>query len=206
MTDTSSEPNAPVPPPEDFTARSLPLTDLAPSAWSRVHRAVFDPGYYSESEGNRFSSAGVGVLYLADRPLTAFWEIHWQDLGGRQHGERRLSRVKLRQRVARAASIKRALRVFDADDARTLEAAGAAAATFCGDFANAQRWARELFQHPSRPDGILYSPARAGGRCLALFHGRADARDIGFGVATEIESSPEIMAALVDERVELLAD
>jgi hypothetical protein len=196
----------PPPPPSDLRTRPLPLLALSPAAWSRVHRATLSPCFYSEDPANRFSSRGVGVLYLADAAETAFWEIYWDDLGPLAPDERRIPRAKLNQRVVRAATPKRRLQVFDATNRRSLRAVSATAGTFTSTYDVCQVWAKALATHPHPPDGILYPSARnAGARCLALFASRTRCDDIGFGAATKVGDSVEILASLLAEGVGVLA-
>jgi hypothetical protein len=196
-----------VPPPLDLAKRTLHLRELGPARWSRIHRSGLGPCYYSDDPGNRFSSSGFGVLYLADAPGTAFWEIFWDELGTRPENERRIGRAKLNQRVLRDARVQRPLQIFDATSARNLKAVSAPTATFSGDYANCQSWARALYAHPVRPDGIVFSSARhGGGLCLALFAHRTECADLEFGAATIIGDSLEILISMLENKVNVLDD
>jgi hypothetical protein len=195
----------PAPPPSDLKTRALPLQPLSPAPWWRVHRATLAPCFFSEDTGNRFSSRGVGVLYLADAQETAFWEIYWDDLGPLAPDERRIPQAKLNQRVVRAATPKRKLQIFDATNRRSLRALSATAGTFTSTYDVCQTWARALATHPHPPDGILYPSARnAGARCLALFARRTRCDDLTFGTATKVGKSGEILASLLAEGVDVL--
>jgi RES domain-containing protein len=194
-------------PPTDLAARKVHLSELPAGRWSRIHRATLDACFYSESPGNRFSSSGLGVLYLADAPLTAFWEAYWDDLGTRAPDDRRIGRSRLNQRVVRGVEMNRVLRVFDALDATSLKVVGAATGTFSGNYSVCQDWAKALYDHVSKPDGLLYPSARhGGGRCLAMFAARTDCGDLTFDLATPVGESVELMRALLGDRVEVLDD
>src|SRR6202012_2483816 len=107
----------------DLAARDLPTRALdAGGGWWRIHRKTQEPCFFSHNPGNRFSSADLGVLYLADQPVTAFWEIYWDGLGTRAPAERRIPRGKLDERALARASLKHGVRIFDASDAHALKA------------------------------------------------------------------------------------
>lgn len=197
----------PAKPPVGLRARKLPLHELRPSAWWRMHRAKQAPCFYSEDPVNRFSSPGLGILYLADTPETAFWEIHWDELGRLPPEERRIAESKLNQRVVRAARVRRTLRVLDATNRHSLRAVSATAGTFTSTYAVCQTWAKALATHPATPDGIIYPSARsAGARCLALFASRTKCDDLVFGTETPVGASPEILEALLADGVSVLVD
>jgi hypothetical protein len=195
-------------PPVDLARRELPLSELSPAPWVRIHRAKNEPCFYSEDAGNRFSSLGLGVLYLADAPVTAFWEIYWDDLGARAPNERRIARSKLNQRVVSSALLRRTLHVFDATNSHSLKAVSAPTSAFSGNYTRCQEWALALSEHASMPQGILYPSARhGGGRCLALFASRTECTDLAFASsATPLADSSEILRAVLAERVVVLDD
>lgn len=192
-------------PPADLTTRELRLATLPLGPWSRIHRSTLEPCFFSEDTSNRFSSAGLGVLYVADGPVTAFWETFWDDLGTRPPDERRISRRKLNQRVIRDALLRRPLRVFDATDSDSLKAVSATIGTFSGSYAICQAWARALHDHPSNPAGIRYPSARhGGGLCLALFASHITCDDFSFEPATVISEFNPILHAMLSDRIDML--
>jgi RES domain-containing protein len=202
----ATDKGAAVPPPADLHRRSLRLKKLAPKRWWRIHRAASKPCYFSPDPANRFSRVGLGVLYLADRPLTAFWEIFWDDLATRPPAERRIARAKLDERRVTPCTPKRTLAVFDATDAKELRTVSASTATFSGDYGNCQAWAAELAAHPQKPEGILYPSARTlGSKCVAAFESATlDCRAVAFGHGTLISKSAEILAGLADDHVDVI--
>lgn len=87
-----------------------------------------------------------------------------------------------------------------------MKSVSAPTATFSSEYDNCQAWARALFAHPEKPDGILYPSARtAGVRCVALFAGRVSCNDITFGNRTLLVDNAELMKALVDADVSVIA-
>jgi len=197
----------PVLPPADLDRRPIRLRSLRPRLWWRIHRAALGPCHFSEQTANRLSSAGTAVIYLGQDPLTAFWEIFWDDLATRPPDERRIGRAKLNARRLRRVTPKRTLRVLDATNPRTLNLLSAPAGTFAGPYPVCQAWAAAIARHASRPDGILYLSARQqGGLCLALFGARVDCAGLAFGAATAVGDSPAIVNSLSEYRVKILAD
>jgi hypothetical protein len=197
----------PRPPPADLAIREVPLTDVVSTPWFRIHRTTFSACFYSEDPAHRFSNPGLGVLYLADAPITAFWEVFWDDLGTRAPDERRISRAKLNQRVVRTASLQRSLRVFDATNPRSLKAVSATAGTFSGGYSICKAWAKALHDHDSTPEGIAYRSTRHGdGRCLAMFAERTRCEDIAFGATTPLGASSDILRAVLADHVDVIED
>lgn len=143
------------------------------------------------------------MLYVADSRITAFWEIFWDELGTRAPGDRRIDGRKLMQRRVSRLEVE-ARRIFDATDPNTLNAASAPSAAFSGDYAKCQEWALALFEHPQKPDGILYESARTkGARCMALF----DEREVAVSCPREgvpLFESRELLGALYDAGITVL--
>lgn len=202
----ATDKGAAVPPPADLHKRPLRLKKLAPRRWWRIHRASFGPCYFSPDPGNRFSSVGLDVLYLADSQLTAFWEIFWDDLATRPPAERRIARARLDERRIAPGRLKRTVAVFDATSEKELKKVGAPTSTFSSDYGNCQAWAAALAAHPQKPEGVLYPSARTlGNRCVAVFKSAAlDCRTIAFGPSAPISKSAEILADLADNHVDVL--
>jgi len=204
----ANDQGAAVPPPADLHERPLQLKKLAPGRWWRVHRASLGPCYFSRDPGNRFSRVGLDVLYLADRQVTAFWEIFWDDLATRPPAERRIARARLDERRMAPGRLKRTVAVFDATSAKQLKIVGAPTSTFSSDYGNCQAWAAALAAHPQKPEGILYPSARTlGNQCLALFRSPSlDCRTLAFGPSVSISKSAEILADLADQHVDVLVE
>jgi hypothetical protein len=171
----------------------------------RIYRPAHGPCFFSRNPSNRFSSASLGVLYLGDAPATAFWELFWDDLGTRRPRDRRIGRAKLDEREICTARIPSGLRVFDATNAKVMNALSAPSATFSSDYDNCQAWALALFSHLGKPDGILYESARTkGATCLALFDGRAQCTDINWSTGRLLTKDTAISSALMDADVDVL--
>ncbi len=197
-----------VPPPIDLATRTLPLGVVAKGTrWWRVHRSVLGPCHFSESRANRFSSDGLGALYLADRDITAFWEVYWDDLATRPPDQRRIARAKVDERSVCRVTVVRDLSVFDATDDASLLAVSAPTATFSSDYGTCQAWAVALAAHPSKPSGIKYRSARqASGVCAAFFALRAACDDFRFGPSKAVGASTSLVKKLEQSHVKILAD
>lgn len=202
----ATDKGATVGPPADLSTRKLHLRLLKPIEWWRIHRWTRGACYFSDDPANRFSCAGVSVLYLATTPETAFWEVFWDDLGTRPSTERRISRTALEARGLCEALPLRSYRVFDATNARTLREVSAPSGEFAGDYDQCQAWALALSNHPQKPDGILYESARSKRQnCLALFSGPTDCRQLRFAASTRLSQHSEILRCLGRERISVLA-
>jgi hypothetical protein len=194
-------------PPADFHKRKIQLRSITAPSWWRIHRSTLGACNFSEDAGNRFSSRGLGVLYLGGDEVTAFWEIFWDDLATRSPEDRRISRAKLNVRAICTAALQRPAHVFDATDGASLKRVSAPAATFSTSYANCQAWALALFSHPSAPEGILYASARhKTGQCLALFAGRFDCGHVGFSGSVPIADSAAIVTAIATDDVQVIDD
>jgi hypothetical protein len=162
----------PVPPPADLAQRALSLKSVSIDVgWCRIGKASYDPVHFTTDPGRRFSLPDLpGVLYLANEPETAFWEVFWDDLMTRPDRERRLDSGKLTERKLWILTLPREIRLVNTLDAAAMHELSAPDGTFQGPYDNCQAWAAALRGHPSRPDGLLYSSARRTGHwCLALF-------------------------------------
>jgi hypothetical protein len=92
------------------------------------------------------------VLYLGEDAECSFIETYGQ------RTERFLSSFELGQRTLTLVSASRSVALVDLMGAR-LAQIGADARIVSGEHRISQLWSRAFFEHPSRPEGILY-PAR----------------------------------------------
>ena len=194
----SQDRGRPVAPPADLDRRAFEPARIEPGTkWWRIHRTTQGPCYFSKSPDNRFSSANLGVLYLADDPCTAFWEVYWDDLATRPPDQRRIAAVKLDERSYCRASLRREAAVFDATNQQSLLDVSAPGPTFSGDYDLCQKWAAALSAHPRAPQGIKYRSARRTGNvCLALFEPPFACRDLRFGASRPVGASKRILREL----------
>lgn len=150
------------PPPRDLHART-PLFHTSAGAWVRMCRVGHDPLRFSTGNVSRFNdpAGDFGVLYVAEDLGGAFIETF-----GRQLDTRSVTSTALAARAAWRVDAGEPLRFVDLASPGGLARLSADNRLTSGGFAVAHRWARALWQHPSRPDGIYYrlrhDPARCG--------------------------------------------
>jgi hypothetical protein len=113
--------------------------------------------------------ATFGVCYLGVSREAAFAESFL-----RRPGVRLLSRATFDARLLAEVEAVRALRLV-ALHGPGLAALGATAAVAHGPHAAARAWARALWAHPARPDGIAYRCRHDDDECAAALFDRADA-------------------------------
>jgi hypothetical protein len=122
--------------------------------------------FFGATGENRFDDPRreFGVLYAGLSAACAFIETFGEPLDiafvtEAQLADRRLTRIDVRS----------ALRLVDLRGSK-LRPLGADARLFAGDHAPAQLWSRAFFDHPDRPDGLLYRARHdAGEYAVALF-------------------------------------
>lgn len=178
-------------PPDDLAERDLPLVQRH-GPWVRLHQGRYDPVYFGRTGRNRFDAPwsrerdqgstesdrgaserdqsaregdrSFGVLYVAEDAFAAFIECF-----GRPTGTRVVAAEQLRQYHLAEFRTARPLSLVDITG-EGLARIGADAALCSGPYEVSQRWALAFWQHPSRPEGILYrarhDPARL---CVAAF-------------------------------------
>jgi hypothetical protein len=172
-------------PPDHLSGMTLPLVVVRPP-WFRSHGVTRGAIFFGTTGSGRFDDpAGTyGVFYFGSDPECAFIETFRQRLGVRT--------IALRELAAKTLSVissSRTLRVVDLTGPG-LAHIGADARLSAGEHRVSRLWSRAFFDHPSRPDGILY-PARhdPSRRAIALFE-REDleiwATPLGFDVLGQI--------------------
>ena len=151
----------------DFSRFKLTMLSRQ-TLWYRIHESRHGAVYFGQKRcRGRFDDPlrRYGVLYAGADELCAFVETFGHDTG------RNLVRAAQLNATALAVlRFRRPLRLADLRNAR-LARLGADSRLFAdADYAVPQRWSRAIFEHPSKPDGILYNarhdPAKV---CVALF-------------------------------------
>ena len=162
---------APRPPPDDLASLPLPIQELPSGAgFSRIHRTSHTPIFFSPGRGKppagRFDSASgaFGVLYGAETFAGAFIETVLRNPARRLIG---MGEIESRSLAVIGTGRTTSLVDLRGDGLQKL---GLDAAIFTGPYEICGRWADALFQHPERPDGILYRSRHDPGQtCIAWF-------------------------------------
>jgi hypothetical protein len=151
-------------PPPDLHARRLPIVRLT-GPWVRLHRATHEPLFFGSTGRNRFDDplGHYGVLYVAEEATGAFIEVFGFGVSG---GVDTVRESELLTRALASIEVKRPMRLVDLTGAG-LSRLGATNELTAGPHPPAQAWSRALWNHPSRPDGLLYR-ARHDPSCLSV--------------------------------------
>lgn len=153
---SSPDPPGPHPhPPEDFSARNLPIREVAGTLFRLFPAAYDEPLYFGRSGDNRFDSpdGAYGVLYAAEDVTGAFIETF-----GRRLGRNLITGHELRTKHLVRLDPARPLRLADLVGAGQSKA-GVDGRLFTSSYSVSQAYSRAIHEHPAHPDGIRY-PAR----------------------------------------------
>jgi hypothetical protein len=161
------------PPPSDLSRRELPIKRLR-QPFHRVHAAGFGAIYFGQPGryDNRFD-IDIGVMYVALEAEGAFLEAVLRDcgLGG---DVRLLGEAFLASRLLSTIEFTRELRMVDISDDGAATLGLDMRISTGSDYRLSQAWAHALWDHPQRPDGLLYaSRHNASQRCVAVFRARS---------------------------------
>lgn len=153
------------PPPADLSARALPITIVKGPIY-RVFRTSCGGDYFGKGSSERFDDPAqkYGVLYAALQPDGAFAEVFLRELllmvlTEQDLMDRSLATVATRQ--LRCVDLSgEGLRTISCDNRIATEK----------PYKTVGLWSRALFDHPERPDAILYrSRHNPELHCVALF-------------------------------------
>jgi hypothetical protein len=139
-------------PPADLNSRPLPVKKIS-GPWMRFYWVHKEALYFNKTNVFRFNSpAGeFGILYLGEDAHSAFIETY-----GWLTGVRVVTREQLKQRHLVHVSADRLLNLVDLTG-KGLAMVGADGRLCIGDeYEISQRWSLAFWNHPERPDGILY--------------------------------------------------
>jgi hypothetical protein len=152
-------------PPADLSTRDLPITSVKGPIY-RIFRTTRGWDYFGTGKSERFDDPArkYGVLYAAIRPDAAFAEVFLRTLSPMIVAERDLvdrSLVTIVTRPLRCVDLlSEGLRKISCDNRVSTEQ----------PYNTTGLWSRAFFEHPAKPDGIIYrSRHNPDLRCLALF-------------------------------------
>ena len=140
-------------PPENFNRLQLPLSYNNGSDYYRLNRVDFNSAIYFDRSGEgRFDGAkqSYGICYLGETIEAAFIECF-----GRELGIRFLSQEFIKSRNLFIVGSKRELKLVDLFGSG-LAKLGADKRLTGGDYDLSRQWAKAIYQHPERVDGIRY--------------------------------------------------
>ena len=161
-------------PPADLAELNL-LVKETTCAWWRSHRSSQGAIFFGRTGDNRYDApAGeYGILYLAETEAGAFVETYLRNPKGIPVY---VSMTELGQRHFTAIKFDAPLRLVDLTGSG-LARMGADDRLTSGTYAVSQQWALALWNHPERPDGILFrsrnDPEQV---CCGVFDRRSDAK------------------------------
>lgn len=161
-------------PPTDPSVFKLPLVELN-HAWWRSHSATREAIFFGRSGDNRYDAPNreYGIMYLAHLEAGAFVEAYLRNPRGAPVC---VSAASLAQRHFTTIVFASPLRLVDLTGPG-LARLGADARLTTGDPALSQKWALAFWNHPDRPDGVLYRSRHDQEMlCCGVFDRRQDAR------------------------------
>lgn len=142
-------------PPADCNSRSLPIkqtSELKLRELVRIHAGDYGPVFFGRSGHNRWDDSRLkfGVLYAGKDDFCAFIETF-----GHTTGVNLIEESDLENRSMSRIPIKKPLRLVDLTGSGLAKIGADNRLCVC-NIEIAKKWSRALFQHPAKPDGILY--------------------------------------------------
>jgi hypothetical protein len=153
------------PPPADLSTRDLPIAFVKEPIY-RIFKSTRGWDYFGTGKSERFDdpTQRYGVLYAAIQPDAAFAEVFLRALSSMVVAEQDLvdrSLVTIATRPLKCADLlSEGLRKISCDNRVSTEK----------PYNTTGLWSRAFFEHPDKPDGIIYrSRHNPDLHCLALF-------------------------------------
>jgi hypothetical protein len=142
-------------PPAGFNSQTLPIKqtgELKLRDLVRIHASDHGPISFGKSGRNRWDDSRLkfGVLYAGSDDFCAFIETF-----GHTTGVNLVEESDLETKSMSRIPIKKSLRLVDLTGPG-LAKIGADNRLCTGNIEVSKKWSRALFEHPAKPDGILY--------------------------------------------------
>ena len=199
-----------VPPPPDFGRAKLEIETISPGqTFGRIYWSTYpDPLGYGKSPSRfsdprrRVDANRFGVLYLGDSLKVCFLETVLRDRREGLVDDLPIDEAELTQRRYAEIATTANLRLVD------LRADNAVRMGVPTDVVRAQRqnlarrWSVAFYEHPSKPDGIIY-PSRLNGATNLAIYDRSTAKLQPKRVVTLL-GAPGLAQVLEDFRVALV--
>lgn len=163
--------------------------------WFRVHRLKFDPIYFGRAGDYRFDApAGeYGVLYVGRDLRCAFIETL-----GQARNPPVLAHAELSERGFARIDCTRPLRLVDLRGEGLARIGADASLTDGLDYALAHRWSKALYDHPRKPDGIVYRARHDPSRTSAALFDRFAPDELSSVSLGTLDSDKKRLGRLLD--------
>ncbi|ACK72844.1 RES domain protein [Gloeothece citriformis PCC 7424] len=139
-------------PPADFFSRTLPVIQTS-GPWFRLNPVQYSSAIYFDRSGKgRFDgeNQGYGIFYGGEDENAVFIECY-----GRVHGAVGVAEKDLKQRNLFSITADRELTIVDLSS-NNLVKIGADARLCSGAYVIARQWAKAIWEHPLKVDGLRY--------------------------------------------------
>lgn len=167
-------------PPADFTAVCLELHDAVPGErFGRISGAAYpDPLGYGKAKSRfsdprrRVAANRFGVLYLGQTLKVCFLEAVLRDQRDGVVGDLPMAEQELTSRRYAEVEVVTPLRLVDLREDRAVIMGVPSDVHRGTPHTLGRAWSLAFYEHPSRPDGIIY-PSRLNGHVNLAVYGRA---------------------------------
>ena len=180
-------------PPDDFNDKLLPTSEYT-QPWYRLNPVGYDSAIYFDRSGKgRFDSsqASYGILYAGKNQRGAFIETM-----GRTLGVRTVSQTALQQRNLFKITSDRPLIIVDIWGVN-LTKLGVDARVSSGSYKISRAWAKAIYEHPQKVDGICYHSRHDDTEiCCGLFE-RTVTILTEVNLGNLIDSNPKLLAGIL---------
>jgi hypothetical protein len=180
---------APEPPP-DLRRRKLVIEELpAGTPIYRFHTAKYPPTFFDTSQSSRFNSpdGSYGVMYAALERHGAFAETFLRDVGSTA-----ISELFVESKACATYTLTSAIRAIRLRGYGLAPIGATASVCSCPGppYTLPQAWSAALYNHPEKPNAILYGSRHDDeALCLAIFDRARDALDFPVGVTNLLDQT-----------------
>jgi len=202
MTPSGPDITALGPPPPDIAQRE-PIIHDHRGPMARIRKSIHTTLRFGRAKYYRFDApqSEFGTLYVADDLVGALLETrHQQDSNHRPV----ISHQWLGERSLVTVTFQRPLHLIDISDSPGLLAIGADNRLSTGPRRVAQLWARALWNHLAKPDGIWYLARNAPRNTVAVLFEDRCGPDVTLAAPISLAQHPELPSSLNRLRIGLV--
>lgn len=189
-------------PPNDFACSALHLTSVeAGSGFYRIHHSKYANSLGFGKNDSRFSdprrleeARRFGVVYTAGTPKQAFVETIIRDKRDGVSGDLLISEASVRMYVCAEIQIAETLRCVDLRKDAAIVSGVPSDVHGASDQSLARLWSLAFYEHPDKPDGVIY-PSRLNGEPNLVVYDRA-LHLLRVGSRIPLIEAPELPAIL----------